>query len=580
MGKLKGVYAVLTIAAFFVACTAPRQATESLSMAIPFPPKEYTPAEAATFNYLQGVRMEQIHGEPLAAAVCYWSAIEQDSLHAPSWYGLANALTKSFPDSALLCSYRANRLDTANIWYKLQLGRLLIGHQQYDSALKVYHDIVRLAPHNPENYKYLAALYEQTRQPFTAIMLLDSAEVKFGIIEELATYKRRLLIETGLIDRAVSETQALIRNFPYDERNYIILGELYARGGKDSLALDAYTQALTIAPENVDALAALNEFHRQRNNLPEFFATTKKLFASDQLDAESKLKYFDDVIKTPQFYQQRYFDVNELVGILVLKYPKDYEVTRLLAQHQINSGHVEGALTTYKTSLEDSARLETFNAVLDIESYLNHPDSVMRYSELAVRTFPKNPELYMRRGYAYYNLKDYKKAEKAMREALKYAETDSLKSVIYTGIGDMIHSYDSARTKRYYPLYEKALAYDPVNIFALNNYSYYLSLEGKRLDEALKMIERVLEIEPGNPTYIDTYGWILYKMERYEDAKKAMRQAVSLDGAASKELLLHYGDILYELKEYFMASVYWKKALEKGYDPREIEKRMKLIEGK
>jgi len=57
-----------------------------------------------------------------------------------------------------------------------------------------------------------------------------------------------------------------------------------------------------------------------------------------------------------------------------------------------------------------------------------------------------------------------------------------------------------------------------------------------------------------------------------------MRLAVSLDRTDSKELLIHYGDILYKLNDRFMASIYWKKALEKGYDPEEIEKRLKLIE--
>ena len=59
-----------------------------------------------------------------------------------------------------------------------------------------------------------------------------------------------------------------------------------------------------------------------------------------------------------------------------------------------------------------------------------------------------------------------------------------------------------------------------------------------------------------------------------------MQQAISLDRSNSAELSLHYGDILYRLNDYFMASVYWKKALERGYDAEEIAERFKLIEGK
>ena len=66
--------------------------------------------------------------------------------------------------------------------------------------------------------------------------------------------------------------------------------------------------------------------------------------------------------------------------------------------------------------------------------------------------------------------------------------------------------------------------------------------------------------------------------KKREEAREPMRLAVSLDRTDSKELLIHYGDILYKLNDRFMASIYWKKALEKGYDPEEIEKRLKLIE--
>lgn len=42
--------------------------------------------------------------------------------------------------------------------------------------------------------------------------------------------------------------------------------------------------------------------------------------------------------------------------------------------------------------------------------------------------------------------------------------------------------------------------------------------------------------------------------------------------------MIHYGDILYALNDRFMASFYWKKALENGYDAQEIEKRLKQLE--
>lgn len=52
-----------------------------------------------------------------------------------------------------------------------------------------------------------------------------------------------------------------------------------------------------------------------------------------------------------------------------------------------------------------------------------------------------------------------------------------------------------------------------------------------------------------------------------DEAKKVLQKAVALDGQKSPELMVHYGDILHELGEQFMAEIYWKRALEKATTP-------------
>ena len=80
-------------------------------------------------------------------------------------------------------------------------------------------------------------------------------------------------------------------------------------------------------------------------------------------------------------------------------------------------------------------------------------------------------------------------------------------------------------------------------------------------------------------TYLDTYAWVLYKTGDYAEARKVMQQALPLDREQSPELLIHYGDILWALGEEFMASVYWKKARDAGWEPvAEIEERLARIE--
>ncbi|MBR1994755.1 MAG: tetratricopeptide repeat protein, partial [Alistipes sp.] len=125
-----------------------------------------------------------------------------------------------------------------------------------------------------------------------------------------------------------------------------------------------------------------------------------------------------------------------------------------------------------------------------------------------------------------------------------------------------------------YRAYEKALSFNADNVLVLNNWAYFLSLEGRDLERALEMAQRVVELTDNNPTYMDTYAWVLFKMGRLEEARKIQQRAVALDGQKSLELLVHYGDILNAEGKRFMAETYWKRALEKGYDKAQIEQRL------
>ena len=244
----------------------------------------------------------------------------------------------------------------------------------------------------------------------------------------------------------------------------------------------------------------------------------------------------------------------------------------------IAGGNLEEALKLYKARIDDpEGRREALNNVLDIEAYLNRPDSVAKYAAEATRYYPSDPELYLRKGgVTAFFLKDYAAAEADYKQALKYARSDSLRSVIYGSLGD--NCQNRGDYKNCFKYYDKGLRLDTTNAVIYNNYAYFLSLREERLDDALEMARKANRLSPNNPTYLDTYAWVLYMLGRYEEAREPMRLAVSLDRTDSKELLIHYGDILYKLNDRFMASIYWKKALEKGYDPEEIEKRLKLIE--
>ena len=110
--------------------------------------------------------------------------------------------------------------------------------------------------------------------------------------------------------------------------------------------------------------------------------------------------------------------------------------------------------------------------------------------------------------------------------------------------------------------YERALRIDQHFALVLNNYAYSLSERGLQLERAAKMSKESLDKDSTNSSYLDTYGWILFKNGRYEEALVYIKKAVDL-GDVSSVVLEHLGDVHAKLNQLSEAKEYWKKALEK-----------------
>ena len=104
----------------------------------------------------------------------------------------------------------------------------------------------------------------------------------------------------------------------------------------------------------------------------------------------------------------------------------------------------------------------------------------------------------------------------------------------------------------------------PNNIYVLNNYAYYLSVTGKNLKKAYAMSKKTIEAEPDNATYLDTFGWILYLQGKALEAKPFFKHAMLYGGKDSAVIMDHYAEVLYALKDYDLAFVYWYRAQAKN----------------
>lgn len=121
-------------------------------------------------------------------------------------------------------------------------------------------------------------------------------------------------------------------------------------------------------------------------------------------------------------------------------------------------------------------------------------------------------------------------------------------------------------------LYDQAFKYYPDNVLLLNNYAYFLSERGIKLKEALEMSRKTVEKEPENSSYLDTYGWIYYKLKDYKNAKKYIEQAVKIGSNAV--LLEHLGDVYEGMDDIEHAIRYWNESLKLDPDNKDVRNKL------
>ena len=551
--------------------------------------------------YTEGIKQQAIYRDTTRARELFTAALRADSAYAPASYELvANNLCRT-PDEAVRLAAQAVRGDSTNKWYRQLYGQTLIYAGRYGEALRVFRRLQNDYPKEPDYYRLVAALYEQTDFPVQAILTLDSAELRLGRIPYLSDMKRRLLVATGQTERAIGEARAEVEATPYEARPHAMLATLYAADKQDSLARAEFDTALRIDSTDVETLMLLSDFHMSRQDYRALLAVSRQLFLSESVPLETKIRRFEQFTADVRFYREYYLQIHDLAAILAIRYPNDPRVVELYANHQIASGNLDEALELYKLHLGDRPPVERFyRAVIDIESYRQHIDSVQKYVDEALRLFPEQVEFHLARGHALSYLKQYDAAIRAYEESLELAPTDSLRSVIWGFIGDTWQQKGTAGLddwderigsglmkpdgklrkcmKRTYAAYDRSLRLNGDNAMVLNNYAYFMTIEGRDLDRALTLASRATALDDDNPTYLDTHAWVLYRLGRLDEARKMLQRAVVLDSQNSPELLVHYGDVLEALGEHFMAEVYWRRALEKGFAAEYIEARMKRAE--
>ncbi|TGD81499.1 tetratricopeptide repeat protein [Hymenobacter wooponensis] len=466
----------------------------------------------------------------------------------------------------------AVKLDSKNAYYYLLLAQIYSSQKQYDQAIKVYTTLIKDVPDSGYYLFNLADLYMAQGKLNEALSTFEQAEKKFGPIDEVSFKKQQIYLKQNNLDKALQEGESLIAANPDEIRYVLAQAQMYAANNRYPDAIRVAQQALKQDPSSPQARMILADVYRQQNNPQESQKQIKLAFESPSLDIDTKVRILVDYIKqlpNPALNQSAL----ELAEITTRTHPKEAKAFSIAGDIQTITDNKAAARANYLKAVKlDNSKFQIWQQVVLIDAELNQVDSLLLHTDQALELFPNQASLWFYNGVAYMLKKQTAKGVKSLEYGRKLAtDNPELLAQFDTQLGDAYHELkDYAKSDA---AYDAALVFDANNAQALNNYSYYLSLRGEKLDKAKEMASKLVKQNPDNDTYLDTYGWVLYRLKDYTGARQQFELALKTTKDAT--VIEHYGDVLYQLGERDKALAEWQRAQKMGGASPLIDRKIK-----
>ncbi len=500
---------------------------------------------------------------------------EIDSTNADVNYQLGSYYSALGEKSEAMNYFRkAIKYNSSNYYYNLAYGRLCLDLKQYTEAIDVYNNLVKEHPNNTELYVLLSESYRADGDLPNAIEALNQLEQIMGMNEKISLQKFQLYTLLKQEDKAFDEIKKYIQKYPTEIKYQILLGNLYMEAGKTNDAFITYSKAKAYDPEDPYLIISMAEYYEATDNKAAAENELHTALISPKMDVETKLAILGQYVTTLQENKKDTNVATPLFDTLMLQHPQEPELNLMYGNLMMIQGKKDDARFQYQIYAESNPTNPAGWEQMLMTAFPDSVDLSINICKTAISYIPEGSQFYFYLGLSQYLKKEYTEALTSLQDGITYVDRNNVRllSDFYGQIGDLyfhMEKKDSA-----YISYDKALKYNPSNIGVLNNYSYYLSLDKKDLDKAEKMSSLTVKAEPDNPTYLDTYGWVLFQRGIYSMAKiylgKAVEYTKGKNEELSSEVLEHYGDVLYMTDEKEKALEYWIKAKEQ--EEKEEEK--------
>lgn len=380
-------------------------------------------------------------------------------------------------------------------------AELYLYQMEFKNASVVYQEIVKLKP-NKENQYTLARIYEYS-EPDKSIEIYENLLNDF---EDQSILNRIIYLNSEDTGRAKIETiERLYKKFPNNTNVGWTLIMHYIENKDSEKAfetLDTLEKSLT--DEKLSTLMLL-----LGNSLLRLSVETAEPYTRRLVERMDERFYFNSSIQIIGGY------LNERLGDTV-KAEKMF-----LRSAKVSEATSENTMQAVYFYIRSKKR-----------------ETALKLLSEASNQFPSDYKIPLYMGYV---LLDMDSLTAAVQYAYETIRLDSMQLEPWALLGSLYDKLGKKDSVLYF--YERALRIDPDDPLTNNNYAYYLSeQEGGNLKKAKLMSEKSLEAEPDNSAYLDTYGWIQYKLGNYELALEFILKSIDT-GKASAEVFEHLGDI-------------------------------------
>jgi len=284
-----------------------------------------------------------------------------------------------------------------------------------------------------------------------------------------------------------------------------------------------------------------------------------------------------------------------------------------LGIHHLRNTRVVEAANAFRLllsirSLPQRSRVQALTNLAKAESLGDHYDQALEAIQAALQIQPDDPEVYYWQGWVHLNEDQIDRCRESLGKSIRiaaerqqvsvetsarmllassYSQTQEwdeciqqYRQVIANAVDDestrrrarlmlsavLVESGDNLEAEK---VLEELYAERPDDPGVNNDLGYLYADHGKKLEQALEMVELAVEADPDNRAYLDSLGWVLYRLERHEEALQALKKANSDPDFKDATLQEHLGDVYKALNRIDEAVEMWKKALatEEESDP-------------